>query len=215
MELPVAASLVGTIEGDRIIYIEDYALQYLRVLCKERTIEEDKFVLYGNRKNDLGKEVYIIYGIYRQEERQHDQEKADQRYEWVGNLEVERGSAGEELGKMFLTGKGNGRQAINGYYIFYDADDTMKERLGEYYEESVNYSRYKQIAGKKAELVALSVEEQSEGASLYIWLRIAVAAILIVFCAIAVTTINEYDKMSDFVQAAVHTGEIIADSEKN
>ena len=40
MELPEAVSLAGTIEGDRIIYIEDYVLQYLKVMCKERPIEE-------------------------------------------------------------------------------------------------------------------------------------------------------------------------------
>lgn len=215
MELPEAVSLAGTIEGDRIIYIEDYVLQYLKVMCKERPIEEDKFALYGSRGNDAGKEVYIIYGIRSQKEQQCKQKKTNQGYEWIGNLEVEQEEDGEGSGKMFLTCKENDRHLMNGYYIFYDANDQMKERLGEYYEENVKRSRYKQITEKKAELVALSVDEQAEGISFYIWIRIAVAAILLIFCAIAVTTINEYNKMNDFVQAAVHTGEIIEESEKN
>lgn len=32
------------------------------------------------------------------------------------------------------------------------------------------------------------------------------------FCAIAVTTVNKYDKINDFVQAAVHTGEMMEES---
>lgn len=34
----------------------------------------------------------------------------------------------------------------------------------------------------------------------YLWIRIAAIGILVIFCAIAVTTINEYDKMNDFVR---------------
>ena len=87
--------------------------------------------------------------------------------------------------------------------------------MGEYYEESINRSRYKQMTGKKAELVALSREEEGERVSLYLWIRIAVVGILIVFCAIAVTTVDGYDKISNFVQAAVRTGEMIDEPEKN
>ena len=215
MELPEAASLVGKIEENRIIYIEDYALQYLKALRKEGVVEGDKFALYGTRRDDEGKEVYIIYGICGLGEQQYNQEKTDQGYEWIGELEAGRGRAGEEPGKIFLTGRKNSRHPVSGYYIFYDENDKMKARLGEYYEECVNRGRYKEATGKKAELVALSMKEQSEEISLYTWIRIAVTAILIIFCAIAVTTINEYDKMSNFAQAAVHTGEMIEEFEKN
>ena len=57
MKLPEATALVGTIEGRRVIYIEDYALQYLKALRKEEGMEEDKFVLYGRRGRDADKEV--------------------------------------------------------------------------------------------------------------------------------------------------------------
>lgn len=216
MELPEAISLVGRMEEDRVIYIEDYALQYLKALRKEGRMEEDKFVLYGNRGRNAGKEIYVIYGICSQEEWKYDREEEGKGYEWIGSLSVKGRNAEAEMGRMVLAEKGNDGRALNGYYIFYDADNKMKERLGKYYEESVNRSRYQQMTGKKAELVALSSKERVERApSPYLWIRIAVIAILIIFCAIAVTTVNKYDKINDFVQAAVRTGEMIEGTEKN
>lgn len=214
--MPEAISLVGTMEEDRVIYIEDYALQYLKAVRKEGRAEEDKFLLYGNRGRNAGKEIYVIYGICSQEEWQHDWEEEGKSHEWIGSLAVKGRNAEDEMGRMVLTGKENGGRALNGYYIFYDADNKMKERLGKYYEESVNRSRYQQMTGKKAELVALSSEEWTERTSSpYLWIRIAVTAILIIFCAIAVTTVNRYDKINDFVQTAVRTGEMIEGVEKN
>lgn len=215
MELPEAVGLIGAMEDDRIIYIEDYVLQYLKALGKEERMGEEKFALYGKRGKSSGKEVYIIYGICRQGDLQFYQKETGKGYEWIGSLEAERWKSEEDFGRIILTGNGKDRRPINGYYIFYDADDKMKERLGEYYEESINRSRYKQMTGKKAELVALSREEEGERVSLYLWIRIAVVGILIVFCAIAVTTVDGYDKISNFVQAAVRTGEMIDEPEKN
>lgn len=212
MKLPEVTALVGTIEGSRVIYIEDYALQYLKALRKEEGMGEDKFVLYGRRGRDADKEVYIIYGICSQEEWQYGRGEEGRRYEWIGSLGRKGRNEEGEPGRMELFGKEGDRRSLDGYYIFYDADDGMKERLGKYYEKSLNRSRGQQTMGKKAELVALSSEEQTERASPYIWIRIAVTAILIIFCAIAVTTVNKYDKINDFVQAAVHTGEMMEES---
>ena len=36
MELPKAAGKVGVIEDDKVVYIEDYALQYIKVLRQDR-----------------------------------------------------------------------------------------------------------------------------------------------------------------------------------
>ena len=49
MELPKAAGKVGVIEDDKVIYIEDYALQYIKVLRQKGFIKEDKYLLYGKK----------------------------------------------------------------------------------------------------------------------------------------------------------------------
>lgn len=53
-----------------------------------------------------------------------------------------------------------------------------------------------------ASKVGMAEEEkgQMDETSPYLWIRIAAIGILVIFCAIAVTTINEYDKMNDFVR---------------
>lgn len=58
---------------------------------------------------------------------------------------------------------------------------------------------------KQAELVALSSKWERDTDTPFIWIRIAAIGILAIFCAIAVITINEYDKIMDFVQTAAWT----------
>lgn len=209
MELPEIASQTGTIDNDRIVYIEDYALQYLKMIRRMEAAEEDKFILYGKKEKSLGKETYIIYGICRQgEERRYCSEGT---YDFIGYLDTKGWGAGEDFCRNILLGTENGGEPAGGYYIFYDADDKMKECLGQYYEESVNRSRYisqrEQTGRELAELVALSNKEQNNRIMLYIWIRIVVTGILIIFCAIAVVTLNDYGKMDDFVQTAIQTSE--------
>ena len=43
----------------------------------------------------------------------------------------------------------------------------------------------------------------------FLWIRMAVLCIFIVFCAIAVTTVNGFDKLNDFIQTAVLAGELM------
>ena len=207
MELPEIARKTGIIDNNRIVYIEDYVLQYLEILKQKEEVKEDKYLLYGKKLNVSEREVYVIYGVCRPEEGKPAYFKeAGKDYELVGRLDMEDR---ESCGRI-LVGSQNGGQPVKGYYVFYDADDKMKDCLSRYYEESIKRSRY--ITGKeqeKAELIALSSEERTEGASLYMWIRIAAIGILIIFCAIAVTTINGYDKISDFVQAVVQTNEML------
>ena len=114
MKLPEATALVGTIEGRRVIYIEDYALQYLKALRKEEGMEEDKFVLYGRRGRDADKEVYIIYGICSQEEWQYGRGKEGRRYEWIGSLGRKGRNKEGEPGRMELFGKEGDRRSLDG-----------------------------------------------------------------------------------------------------
>ena len=211
MGLPEIASQTGTIDNDRIVYIEDYALQYLKMIRRTEAAEEDKFVLYGKREKSLEKATYIIYGICRQgEERQYCSEKA---YDCIGCLDLKVWGDGEDFCRNILLGTENEGEPADGYYVFYDADDKMKECLGQYYEESINRSRYisqrEQTGRELAELVALSNKEQNDRIMLYIWIRIVVTGMLIIFCAIAVVTLNDYGKMDDFVQTAIQTSELI------
>lgn len=213
MELPEIAGRAGTMDDDRIVYIEEYVLQYLKIIKQTELAKEDKFLLYGKKEKSLDREIYIIYGICRQEEWQHCLGTEGKDYYLIGSLDMEILEEGDNFCRNIMLGNKNGGQPAGGYYVFYHADDKMKERLGEYYEENRKHSRYiaqrEETGEKLAELVALSNEEQCSGAVLYIWIRMAAIGILIIFCAIAVVTINGYEKMNDFVQIAVQTAELM------
>lgn len=214
MGTPEIASKAGMIDDDIVIYIEDYALQYIKILKQEVNSKEDKFILYGKKERIPGKEVYIIYGAGRmEEEKELCFRGAGRSYERIGSLDMTLWEQEKDIFKGLQIGMANSKRPVRGYYVFYDADDKMKDCLSKYYEESINRSRYitqrGQGALEQAELVDFGSNKQTSGASLYIWIRITVIGILAILCAIAVTTINGYDKISDFVQAAVQTAEMI------
>lgn len=235
MELPKAVRMVGTIEKTRIIYIEDYVLQYLTVCEEEETQKDAETILYGKKEISGEVDVYMIYGIYKQAGRdcaergglekkgigengkvEEKEKKFNKKYRRLGYLN-------RETGAIVLDDLGEG-QTLKGYYIFYDADERMKDYLGEYYERQLwqkkqNSSRASYVKKSpviaeaeqsgSAELVALSNAEREKEFSPFLWIRMAVICIFIVFCAIAVTTVNGFDKLNDFIQTAVWAGEII------
>lgn len=63
MELPKAAGKVGVIEDDKVIYIEDYALQYIKVLRQKGFIKEDKYLLYGKKIKNPEKNGILYMGF--------------------------------------------------------------------------------------------------------------------------------------------------------
>lgn len=216
MVRPKAARVVGTVERSRLVYIEDYVLQYLTV-CEEEEEEKEETVLYGRKEKDGGAEVYMIYGIYRQmgqdgSEGEDSGEKFDGKYRRLGYLH-------RETGAIVMDDWGAGEN-LKGYYVFYDAEEKMKDCLGEYYERQ-QLKRKKPYkgssdAGEKmrsqnslAELVALSNTDKGRERQPFLWIRMIVIGIFIVFCAIAVMTVNSFDKLHDFIQTAVLTGEIM------
>ena len=230
MVLPKAVRLIGTVEKARMVYIEDYVLQYLTICEEEAETEaemkagtKEETILYGKKEKDGGTTAYLIYRVYRQT----GQDRPEKEFQGKNyNKEYVRlGYMDQETGAIVLDDWGKGEN-LKGYYVFYDADEKMKEYLGECYERQLrqkkqNNSRPAKIKrnpalerGERsentpAELVALSNADRERGCSPFLWIRIAVIGIFIVFCAIAVTTVNGFDKLNDFIQTAVLTGEIM------
>lgn len=212
MKRPEAVKKVGSIDDTRSVYIEDYALQYMKIYKDSDISEEAEIILYGSKKTDTGTETYIIYGACRQPKESGFFEN----YDAVGYLDLESWRHGEGYSSGIVMGNQNSGQPVGGYYVFYDADEDMKVCLSQCHEYDLRKNReYRDKGGAgetidfPAELVALSDERRIEDISFYILIRMAVICILIIFCAIAVTTINNYDKLSDFVQTAVQTSEMM------
>lgn len=222
MGRPKAVRVVGTIDEKRIVYIEDYVLQYLTV-CEEEEERNAETVLYGKREMSGEAVIYMIYGISRQMgqdcmEKERKEQMFHRKYRRLGYLH-------RETGAIILDDWG-AEETLKGYYIFYDAEEQMKECLGEYYKRRLAMKKQDsssksscqtdpahgetvQMKGSTAELVALSNMDERQGKSPFLWIRTVVICIFIVFCAIAVLTVNSFDKLNDFIQTAVLTEEII------
>ncbi len=210
MDLPEISRKIGTVHEDRLVYIEEYVLQYLELLKKWEN-QEERIYFYGKRERTSKAETYIIYGICGQDEEEAGNGKKGKAYELIGSLDIRQWKKGNDLCRGMLIGIAGEERTVDGYCIFYDADDKMKERLSRYYESSIYRARNRdkknpeQMDKRQAELVALSSKEGENTGSPFLWIRAAAIGILIIFCAIAVITVNEYDKMIDFVQTAAWT----------
>ncbi len=251
MALPKAVRAVGTIDKARIVYIEDYVLQYLTVCEEEEEDDGTETVLYGKKEISGGTEIYFIYGICRQRGQGLPEESIGEGGK--GKAATEAGRAEEaktkktfpgsyrrlghldpDTGGIILDDWGRG-QMLTGYYVFFDAEEKMKDDLGKLYErrqrkkrqdtetesirpdgeETSGGGKDRNSSGDAAELVALSNRDRRHGKSPFLWVRMAVLCIFIIFCAIAVMTVNSFDKLHDFIQTAVMTGEMIDREERN
>lgn len=210
MELPEIVRRVGIIDRKKIVYIEEYVLQYLQIYRSEEKEKQERIGLYGKHECRENVDIYMIYFVYPETE---EQQTIGEKYEKIGYL---RHKCHLEQGEMTLTGE-KSMGTISGYYIFYDTNERMKDYLSKYYEsklrqENLTFSRsefYKMNEEKSevSELIALSQRKIGQSMSIYSLIRMATIGILIIFCAIAVTTINASDKMSDFVQTIAQTNE--------
>ena len=211
MDLPIIFKEIGIVHEDRLVYIEEYVLQYLEMLTGEENRKEEKFLFYGRRERTSKGEIYIIYGVCGQEEGEAWRGRRGKGYEQLGSLDIGKWKKGGDLYREISIGIGGEERAADGFYIFYDADEKMKEYLSQLYEknrirmQSIGQRGQEKSNKKQAELVALSSKWERDTDTPFIWIRIAAIGILAIFCAIAVITINEYDKIMDFVQTAAWT----------
>lgn len=211
MDLPRISREIGIVHEDRLVYIEEYVLQYLELVKGQGNQEEGKLYFYGKSERTSKAETYIIYGVCGQEEGEAWCGRGKKGYELAGSLDIGKWRKGGDFCQGILIGVMGEERAVDGYYIFYDADDRMKEYLSQFYErnmirfQSGEQRKMEQANKKQAELIALSSKGERNTASAFIWIRVAAIGILVIFCAIAVITINEYDKIMDFVQTAAWT----------
>lgn len=221
MELPDIAKRIGIIEKKRKVYIEDYVVSFLERFKTEEIKEEERIILYGKTQASLSEESYVIYGAAKIQNSKMEHKNIFQEFNEIGCLNLD---IWQETGSMcegILIGDGMGGQPITGYYIFYEEQPLMGEYLSVYYEEQIkpqiHYHKNDKhgeeiiVPKKQAELVALSnetyMERTLEESPIYSFIRAVVIVIFIIFCAIAVTTVNSFEKMQDFSNTAVQMNE--------
>ncbi len=220
MEVPEVVKRIGKIDGKRKIYIEDYVLSYLERFKFEETEGNERIILYGKRERNFNEEICVIYGAEKKNPREHVQKDSlFSAYEEVGCLNTDMWKCTQGMCEGILIGDGNGGQPVEGYYIFYEKEPIMGKYLGLTYEEEIKRVPYARQSEKKeeeakaasaqAELVALSQTEVLPESPVYDIIRAVVICIFIIICAMAITTVNNFEKMEDFKEAAVEMNEAL------
>lgn len=201
MELPENVKRIGKIEHNRRIYIEDYVLSYLELLKEETEEENVQIILYGKSYKEVACHIFIIYGAGKEAWNEESGErKFFGKYEAVGCLDLEVWKSTAGMCEGILLGNREGGHPVQGYYIFYEDNSAMKQQLCASY--FVKASKQEVLP----ELRALSRESEEVKASesfLFTLIRAAVICIFIIFCAIAVTTVNSFEKLKTFADTAV------------
>lgn len=234
MELPQIARRIGTIERNQIVYIEEYVLQYLRTYGCENISKDVEISLYGKYEFREGVNIYIIYAVCQKSEEDEmlqiigESKDTEDIYIKIGSLHYRNTTnIAEESREVFLQGKKT-VGSLKGYYIFYDSNEWMKDYLVRHYErklENKNKSdrwceqhtdtKMQGAQTELPELTVLSCNHAGQACDFFHWIRMAVVCILIIFGAIAVTTINEHDKMKGFVQTIKQTYEWTEEANEN
>lgn len=128
MQLPTIVKRIGKIEGENRIYIEDYAYAYLKELNGEKGFFPRRVALYGYTYRKENRNFYFIYGaasVIEELECCRTQEQIKKEY--FEDYEL--------IGFVNLYGKSENLPGKkDGYYVFYEANESMQKYLLTFYE---------------------------------------------------------------------------------
>lgn len=113
---------IGTIEGDILYYIEDYAYTYLK---KQKGKEKTKYFLYGEKEENNKQKKLYIYGIA---EKPKMEQTYFKEYYPLGFLKINH----DEMFWVNLKGQ---EEKISGFYVFYASNQAMQEYLVDHRKE--------------------------------------------------------------------------------
>ena len=187
MRLPDIVKQVGTVRGESRVYIEDYAYTYLNRLKKERIRLPLRVALYGHAFSREEKQYYLIYGasnVVEEMEHGRNQERIQELFFPEYSL----------IGFVNIYDNKDMPQTGDGCYVFYESNEAMQSYLVSCY--------------KRRDRSGVRERELSPGRTgrFFLWtefFRKIGLLLLIAVTAAAVTAVDSYGKLHDFVQIAV------------
>lgn len=192
MKLPEIIRQIGTEQSDRRVYIEDYVYAYLQKLRANQEILPLRVALYGRACVKEQKKYYFIYGaagVIEELEQGRDEEQVRQKFFPEHTL----------IGYVNIYGK---RAELpdkrDGYFIFYENNEEMKEYLVSCYERN-----RRQIEEEGILELPQAVLPRGKRKMFPVWevLKNFLYGCLVILLTIAVTTINDYQKIAGFTKA--------------
>lgn len=219
METPKNTTQIGEIHGDYKVFIEDYVISYLKQLCRQEPDRKKRIAFYGVLRREETQQYFFIYGASEVKRYgRNDTYLTEQDYEeitWAGSSNFEKYiplgfvTLEEELPEGIYIFCGGKERYVQGYHIFYEKNDSMlafmvhrqavreeEERLQEEPEEVTEPSLAEQPVRTersiRTERPGGSEQEEIKFSGI---IKSAAAALFIVLCVTAVSTMNGIDKI--------------------
>lgn len=179
MDLPKNITQIGETDGRVKIYVEDYAVSYIKQFNKLAQNKEIAVALYGNKTEEDGITYLFLYGAckldFLQKETRHLSQAQKQEIDQAGKFrfpEYEFLAYGILNGEMvdgFYVYTKEINRYVTGYAQFYEKNDRMLSflleiRKDEIQPEYVNYEKYNGLQKKKSKEkdIEINNEEKSE-----------------------------------------------------
>ena len=195
MHLPSVVKQMGKVTGENRVYIEDYVYTYLNELKKEKNSLPVRVALYGHAFSRENIHYYLIYGasaIVEEMEKGRDQEEIRKTffedYSLIGYVNIYE--------KQELPG------TEEGCYVFYEANEAMQNYLISCYKRK---DRYKD--NDKTKFQSPNIKGKTDWKPIHIYIREllekAFLCLTVLLTAVAVSAIDNYSCMYDFVMMTV------------
>ncbi len=229
-KLPTNICQVGQAEECRKIFIEEYVVSFLQEMMK--TVKEPQIVVFfGDGYERQGIKYYFLKGAAAHRASDSTLKKMDEFYfQTIGRQYF---PALKGIGWYYMKGRECGilemlqhiREQnfhdIEGYYLFFEKNEGMEEYMLHRQRKQKNqtavvpklpetkpFSLKEHMAARKAE-----AKKPAPMAAVQI-LNMVSLCILIICCIIAVTTLNQYDKMKRLEETVTYL-EISMEEQKN
>lgn len=199
MQLPAMVRQIGKINGDERVYLEDYVCTYLNELKREKEAFPLRVALFGHACRKENRKFYLIFGaasVIDELEDGRDEEQVRkeffEEYELIGYVNIYGN-------KQKLPGQ------KEGYYIFYDKNEAMQNYLIFCYEKTRKHGNGTEDKGEKegkektAEKM-IHLHRKRSFFSIGDMIKRLIYGCCVIILAIAVSAINDYNKMYGFVE---------------
>lgn len=196
MQQPTMVKQIGTVNGNECVYIEDYVYTYLNELKMGKGNFPLRAALFGHAYRKENRKIYLVYGAA----------SVVDELEWGRNEEWVRKEYFEEYDLIGYVNIYSNKQELpgkkDGYYIFYDKNEPMQNYLLFCYEQKNRKVLKKEEKAGLGESKYAGFHRKTSVFSIKDILKRLLYGGGILILTVAVVTINDYDRMHGFVEAA-------------
>lgn len=224
MDIPKNTTQIGEVYGNYRIYIEDYVISYIKQLCRQEPYCNKRIAFYGVTHTEQDLQYFFIYGGCRVEMQDKKDchltsedykeitragEKYFENYVSVGYAAIE-----DELPDGIFILSGGKEKYVKGYHIFYEKNDSMltflldrqtdqpmirptNQPTNQPKNQPTNQPKIQPATRTHAQFANETKDSIPGEIKLFGIVKSVAAALFIVICVTAISTMNGLDKIDN------------------